>query len=804
MLKRIFCLLLSFVLLFGMGGSLSVMSIEEVQPEENPQPSPGEIEQVYVPSPSIPPIEEVQPKATLPELGQKELEWIYNPKNYEQDFMPGEVLIGLKEPYKGESPESLFPELEIAAMEDLYLPVIDALYTDRSKAKTASRIGTAFIIKLPGEARESVLNAIEVLKRNPRVKYAQPNYIDEPCAIPNDPYYTNGNLWGLSKIDAPQAWDFTKGSASVKVGVLDSGIDNNHPDLSANIDMSLARNAAVTASPRPPENTMDYLGHGTHVAGIIGAVGNNGQGVTGVNWNVKMVPIRIALSDTDASSTPAIRTRAVQYANEKELPISNLSYSLSAYSYDFNVAVTQYSGLLVVAAGNNAANNDNNFAYSSLATYPNVLFVAATKSNDALPTVADWGYDESGNPRGSNYGANTVHLAAPGDEIRSTYPTSQCNNGTCGGASYGHVTNGYHNTGGTSQAAPHVSGVAALIKAKYPDLTTAQIKTAILESVDYVPALSGLVSTGGRLNAQRAVAHAEKIIVPDGEYFIRALHSGKYMDIPYGSTTSGTFLEQCAFNGQTNQRFLFTKMGNGYYKITPVCAPNMILEVRGGITNSDTNIQTYSYNANPWQHWAIVKNGTGFYISPRSAPGKGADVEGVSQNSGARILNCGLNNQNNQRWALEPVGGGGINNGAVYQIRAKHSGKFLDVHGGGGSGANVEQYSFNGAANQRWKFTNPSNGYYKISPMHDTGLSLNATGSSSGANNVNVLTSAPTSAQRWQPERTGDGTWRIKPENNTSNCLDIYNAGLNDGDRVISYSWGGGNNQRWYIEVVGT
>ena len=213
----------------------------------------------------------------------------------------------------------------------------------------------------------------------------------------------------------------------------------------------------------------DHVGHGTHVAGIIGANGNNGIGIAGVCWNISLVSLKIA----DASGTPDIQyaIRAIDYAASKNISILNCSFSGSGSSLAIRTAMENFTGLVVCAAGND--NSDNDIYLRSPCgnnDLNNVISVGAINQNNKK-----WAY--------SNYGATKVDLFAPGDGIYSTYP------------------NNYKYDSGTSMAAPHVTGVAALLLSRYPDMSAGVLKASILEGVDKLPDLSGLCVTGGKLNA---------------------------------------------------------------------------------------------------------------------------------------------------------------------------------------------------------------------------------------------------------------------------------------------------------------
>jgi len=342
------------------------------------------------------------------------------------------------------------------------------------------------------------------------VEYAEPNYIKKALLIPNDTYFTQ--QWGLQRVKAPQAWDITTGSSGVTVAVIDTGIDYSHPDLMPNIWVNgketncsdgvdndgngyiddcrgwdFTRCASFNASgyctaPKSPDNNpMDDNGHGTHVAGIIGAVGNNGIGVAGVGWNIRLMPLKFL--NGDGEGTDADEIEAIQYALSNGAKVINASFSGSYYSqaeYDA-IASARNAGVIVVAAAGNGGddgigdNNDVAPEYPAGYNLPNIISVAATDQNDSKTS---W----------SNYGPNSVHVAAPGKDIFSTYPS------------------GYAISSGTSMSTPFVSGLAGLLYSYYTDFTYSQIRETVFRYVDVLPALQGLIRTGGRINAYRALS----------------------------------------------------------------------------------------------------------------------------------------------------------------------------------------------------------------------------------------------------------------------------------------------------------
>lgn len=328
-----------------------------------------------------------------------------------------------------------------------------------------------------------------------KVKICSANQVYRVSAVPNDSSYSS--LWGMTKIGAPTAWNTTTGSSQIVVGVVDTGIQYNHPDLAANmwtnsgeivgngidddsngyIDDIYGIDAANTDS-----NPIDDHNHGTHCAGTIGGVGNNGVGVAGVNWNVKMMALKF-LGSTGSGSTAGAIT-VINYATmmkNRGVNLRVLSNSWGGGGYDAALAnaIKNAGGagiLFVAAAGNSGSNNDTSPAYPASYDFDNIISVAATDSVDGRALF-------------SNYGAISVDLGAPGVSILSTV-----------------TGNAYASYSGTSMATPHVAGAAALVLAKNASLTVAELKSAILQNVDPVASMSGVTVTGGRLNVGAALA----------------------------------------------------------------------------------------------------------------------------------------------------------------------------------------------------------------------------------------------------------------------------------------------------------
>jgi subtilisin family serine protease len=357
---------------------------------------------------------------------------------------------------------------------------------------------------------------IAFLRADPSVAYVEPNYILHAAAVPDEPQFVN--LWGLrnagqsvngmgggstgADIHATGAWNLSTGSRRNVVAVIDTGFDYNHPDLKANvwsapaafsvtIDGVTTTCAAGTHGFNAITSTCDPLDdndHGSHVAGTIGAVGQNSRGVVGVNWTASIMASKFL--DATGNGTLANAINALEFAIQAKtafastaganVRVLNNSWVGGGFSQalldEINRARTN-GMLFVAAAGNDSSNNDAEMAYPADYTHSgatSIISVAATDNDDQLASF-------------SNYGRSLVHLGAPGVNILST---------TRG--------NTYRYFSGTSMATPHVSGAAALVLSKCA-LSTSQLKTAILHNVDVLGSLTGWVSSNGRLNVEKAL-----------------------------------------------------------------------------------------------------------------------------------------------------------------------------------------------------------------------------------------------------------------------------------------------------------
>jgi subtilisin family serine protease len=357
-------------------------------------------------------------------------------------------------------------------------------------------------VKLP--AGTTADKAAERYREMDGVEAAQPNYIYHLLATPNDPLYTNSGMYGLGLISAPLAWDLTTGSSSVVVADIDTGMLYTHQDLQANAWVNPGEIPANGIDDDgngkiddvhgwdffydDSDPIDDAGGHGTHTAGTIGAVGNNAFGVVGVNWNVKIMAIKI-YSPNGGDSTSAMLVKAYAYIRMMKLSgvnirVTNNSYGGCGEACGYDQATKDGidsmgdAGIVsVFAAGNSNTNNDTTPSYPVSYTSPSIIGVAASTSTDSKAGF-------------SSYGINTVDLAAPGSGILSTYNTNNTATATLSG---------------TSMATPHVTGAVALLSAYDPTLSAASLKATILNNVDTLGAWTSLVKTGGRLDVNKAL-----------------------------------------------------------------------------------------------------------------------------------------------------------------------------------------------------------------------------------------------------------------------------------------------------------
>ena len=366
--------------------------------------------------------------------------------------------------------------------------------------------------------------ALAELRIDPDVLYAQPNYIRRTTStgVPNDPLWLSNSLWGMHKIKAPDVWaNYGTGSSTIVIGSIDTGVNYSHSDLAANMWTNpgeVAGNGidddnngyvddvhginALTHSGNP----MDDHGHGTHTAGTMAGVGNNGVGVVGVNWNARILACKFLSASgigTDAGAIECFNYLTQQKQRGVNIRVSNSSWGATREggvptALKAAIDAAGAAGILNICAAGNSGSNNVTAPYDPASlTSASIIAVAASSTDDSRAGF-------------SNYGTN-VHLAAPGAWIVSTY-----------GFNYGELS-------GTSMAAPHVAGAAALVASLSPSSPPLAIKDLLISNVDVRPEWSGLVSSGGRLNVLNAVQslvgglppESQTLLttqVPDGEF----------------------------------------------------------------------------------------------------------------------------------------------------------------------------------------------------------------------------------------------------------------------------------------------
>lgn len=320
------------------------------------------------------------------------------------------------------------------------------------------------LMKIPEE--KTIEEVIDELKKDPDVIYAEPNFtLQSLSTLPDDEYFDR--QWATNKIELNNAWDLEKGSADVTIAVLDSGIDLEHPDLKQNIILGYDFVNDDSAA-------WDDNGHGTAIAGVIGAIGDNREGIAGVDWQSKLMPLKVV--DGDGIGTYYDVARGIIYAADHNARIINLSIGGYAYSYALKDAIDyalEKGCLLVAAVGNDGINTP---MYP--AAYEGVIGAAATDSQDRID-------------KNSNYG-DFVDLAAPGLSIYTTEPEGR----------YGYNS-------GSSLACSHTSGLIGLILSSQPSLSRDRVEGILYNSSDYIREDKSYGH--GRINAYRALLAAKGI-----------------------------------------------------------------------------------------------------------------------------------------------------------------------------------------------------------------------------------------------------------------------------------------------------
>lgn len=434
--------------------------------------------------------------AMLPVLASASIE-IKNNAPIQSLYKSDSVIVVYKEGASKEQKRSA-RDLVLAKISDLNTDEVDDSYRNILKGRIAN-------FKLNGMTSKE---ALAKLNKHPSVLYAEPDYILSADVMPDDSRFSE--LWGMhntgqtggtadADIDAPEAWEISTGTRDVVVGVIDTGVDHTHPDLAANmwvnpgeiagdgvdndgngyIDDVYGINAITNVG-----DPMDDQGHGSHVAGTIGAAGNNGLGVVGVNHTTAIVGCKFLSAAGTGSSSDAIK--CIDYMvglknSGVNLRVMNNSWGGGGFSQVLADAITSSEEadiLFVAAAGNDGVDNDANPHYPSSYEHESILAVAGTNHTDAIYSASQWGL-------------TSVDIAAPARNVLSTVP------------------GGYATYSGTSMATPHVAGAAALVLSVNPDLSAIELKELLMESGDANAATEGLTVSGNRLNVHNALQDAD-------------------------------------------------------------------------------------------------------------------------------------------------------------------------------------------------------------------------------------------------------------------------------------------------------
>lgn len=488
----------------------------------------------------------------------------------------------------------------------------------------------------------TVTQMMATLAQNPSVAYVEPNYIMRMQLTPNDTRF--GELYAMNNtgqtisgtagvadadVDAVEAWDLNTGSGNFVIAVIDTGVDYTHPDLVGNIwanpgeiagdgidndGNGLIDDTRGWDFANNDNNPMDDNSHGTHCAGTIGGFGNNGAGVAGANWRIKIMPLKFL--DASGSGSTGNALSCLNYAVMKGAKISSNSWGGGGFSSSFNTALNTartQGHLFVAAAGNAASNNDVSPFYPASYPQDNVVSVASTTNRDQLSSF-------------SCYGATSVDIGAPGSNILSTVP----------GGGYGYKS-------GTSMATPLVAGAAALVWDTYGQFTYTDITRRLYATVDPIAALNGKVASNGRLNLFKSVRNLAPVAV--AESF--SMNQGTTLNVPVnlGVLANDTDAEKDPLTAQlvtapSNGSLTLNPNGSFIYTPTPLfsgsvtftyvakdfalsSAPTVVT-----ISIAATNVAPVAQNDGPY----IARPGVSFNLGVNGVLANDYDPDGPSSN----------------------------------------------------------------------------------------------------------------------------------------------------------------------------
>lgn len=354
--------------------------------------------------------------------------------------------------------------------------------------RTFPRQGNVQVVRLP--PGEKVAAALARYQASGLVKFAEPDYVVSAAAVfPNDPYFQNGTQWGLNNygqnggvpdadLDAPEAWEVFRAASNVVVAIVDSGVRPTHEDLAENLWRNPADGTPGFNALTGQHDPWDDNGHGTHVTGIIGAVGNNSRGIAGVAWRTQLMACKFLDAAGNGYNSDAVA--CIEFARTHGAHILNLSWGGGEFSAAVSNALwaARADGIIVAAAaGNNAANSDLVPYYPASLALDHVVAVAASTRTDERWSL-------------SSYGATSVDLFAPGAALYSTARSGD---------------SAYESRNGTSMATACAAGALALMRQHWPEAPAAELRARLLAAVDVKPAFADKCATGGRLNLRKAL-----------------------------------------------------------------------------------------------------------------------------------------------------------------------------------------------------------------------------------------------------------------------------------------------------------
>ncbi len=411
----------------------------------------------------------------LEDTTEDTIEKVYCEATLEDDFTDNDILLVM-------TPENNFREYTVNDFSNIGCIEIEDLSIDPEEGKLCRILH----LTLDTHSKQNVLDSIKILEERDDIYSAEPNCSIPVNITPSEYIGVLDDQWYIDTINLPEAWDIETGSASIQVGIIDTGIDASHPDLVDRVNTTLSKSFLVYY---PSATSGLVYDHGTHVAGIIGAETDNG-GVAGVCWDVELISLRVdrASQPGDIPGRPYLDgvalVSAVQYASEIGIDILNFSggyYTWSTAMISMAAQIENFDGLFVCSAGNDDKNTDIELFYPSSNRFGNLISVGASTNDDRKANF-------------SNYGVSTVDIFAPGVGIHST------------------VFNNVHEyLDGTSMSAPIVAGVAALLLSIHPELSPEELKAIIMSSVDVIYDDNGnnvfgdLCVSGGRINAYKAL-----------------------------------------------------------------------------------------------------------------------------------------------------------------------------------------------------------------------------------------------------------------------------------------------------------